>query len=83
MRVHGTVSEWHVVEKMFEAAFQDRMHVRPQEHPMMLVQGTSATRATRQKWAELAFETFETPAVFFGHGAVLAWYVRPVSSIVC
>ncbi|KAJ2021819.1 NuA4 histone acetyltransferase subunit [Coemansia sp. IMI 209128] len=69
---HGLVSDWDVYEKIWEYAFKSRLHVRPEEHPVMVSEAAWNTAPLRAKLVEMAFEKFNSPAFFVCKTPVLS-----------
>ncbi|KAJ2007522.1 NuA4 histone acetyltransferase subunit [Coemansia thaxteri] len=68
----GLVSDWDVYEKIWEYAFKSRLHVRPEEHPVMVSEAAWNTSALRAKLVEMAFEKFNSPAFYVCKTPVLS-----------
>jgi actin-related protein len=61
-------------QKVMASAFT-RLSVDPKEFPLLLIDNnTSSNGDERQGMAELAFETFNVPALYFGKTAVMAMF---------
>lgn len=59
------------------------MQVKGSEQPLLLADAITTTDAQRERMAELLFEKFDVPALFFGYQPVLGVYsCGRVSSIV-
>ncbi|RYG43897.1 hypothetical protein EON67_12360 [archaeon] len=60
----GHIKQWEDAEDLWRFAFeQDAMHTEPSEHAVMLVDAPDATKATRERMAQLFFDTFDAPAL--------------------
>jgi actin-related protein len=66
------VEDWDLYEGLWNYAFMDRMRVKPEEFPVLLVEPSQNTAEQRAKQAELAFEKFRSPAVFLAKTGVLS-----------
>ena len=53
---------------------KSNLNVRMEEHPALLTEAPLNPRQNRDKVAEIFFETFRTPALFFAPPAVLSLY---------
>jgi len=71
---YGLVTDWDVVEKLWFHVFYERMNMDPKEHPILLAESSFNTVANREKATEIAFEKFETGAMFVSKNAVLTAY---------
>lgn len=45
-------------------------------HPVLLVEAVYASKADREKWAQILFEEYDVPGVFMARGGVLALYAN-------
>ncbi|KAJ2062442.1 NuA4 histone acetyltransferase subunit [Coemansia sp. S146] len=68
----GLVNDWDVYEKIWEYAFKSRLHVRPEEHPVMVSEAAWNTSPLRAKLVEMAFEKFNSPAFYVCKTPVLS-----------
>ncbi|KAJ2908039.1 NuA4 histone acetyltransferase subunit [Coemansia aciculifera] len=69
---HGLVSDWDMYEKIWEYAVKSRLHVRPEEHPVMVSEAAWNTSSLRAKLVEMAFEKFNSPAFYVCKTPVLS-----------
>uniref|UniRef100_A0A6B2LBE7 Actin n=1 Tax=Arcella intermedia TaxID=1963864 RepID=A0A6B2LBE7_9EUKA len=68
---HGTTTNWDHTELLWQHAF-NKLHVYPEEHPIMVTEAPLNPKANREKIVQLAFETFNTPAAFVSLEPVLS-----------
>ncbi|KAJ1842250.1 NuA4 histone acetyltransferase subunit, partial [Coemansia sp. RSA 2703] len=68
----GLVEDWDMYEKIWEYAVKTRLHVKAEEHPVMVSEAAWNTSAHRAKLIELAFEKFNCPAFYVCKTPVLA-----------
>ena len=59
--VDSLVSDFDAIEHVFDYAFDDCLHVNPQEHPLMLADPVGNTREKREKMCQLLFEHYKSP----------------------
>eukprot|EP01047_Picozoa_sp_COSAG01_P090342 COSAG01_NODE_22214_length_866_cov_1.753585_1_plen_165_part_10 len=71
---HGIVTNWDDMEKIWHHAFYNELRVAPEEHPVLLTEVPLNPKASRERTAELFFETFESPAIHFALSATLSLY---------
>jgi actin-related protein len=69
---NGLISDWDGAECMFSLSIEKHLHLDPRDHPIMYVEPTIAPLADREKMAQLLFERFECPAIYFGRSGVLS-----------
>ncbi|XP_071701503.1 actin-related protein 4-like [Rutidosis leptorrhynchoides] len=67
----GIVTDWDIVESIWDHAFRECLLVDPKEHPMLLAEPSSNTQQQREKTSELMFEKYQAPALFLAKNAVL------------
>ncbi|KAJ2707507.1 NuA4 histone acetyltransferase subunit [Coemansia sp. IMI 203386] len=68
----GLVKDWDMYEKIWEYAIKSRLHVKSEEHPVMVSEAAWNTSAHRAKLIEMAFEKFKCPAFYVCKTPVLA-----------
>eukprot|EP01002_Notosolenus_urceolatus_P003059 NODE_1809_length_1292_cov_20.427192_g1498_i0.p1 GENE.NODE_1809_length_1292_cov_20.427192_g1498_i0~~NODE_1809_length_1292_cov_20.427192_g1498_i0.p1 ORF type:complete len:380 (+),score=55.55 NODE_1809_length_1292_cov_20.427192_g1498_i0:120-1259(+) len=76
---HGEVTDWHDMERVWNEVFSS-LQVRPEDHAFLLTEAPHNSHEGRRKTAEVFFETFGVPAVFFPLQAVLALYASGVTT---
>jgi len=70
--VDGLVEDWEALEAIYDYSFHTHLRVDPTDHPLMIAEPNFNTAAKREKTLELVFETFRSPATYFGKAAVLS-----------
>lgn len=68
----GLVRDWDVVEKLWSHAFEERLGIKTEEHPVLMAEPSWNTRKHRERMVELMFEKYQVPAFFLARNAVLA-----------
>jgi centractin len=61
---HGIIVDFKDMEHLWRHVF-DELKVSPKEHPILLTEAPLNPHANRIKTAEIFFETFGTPSLFF------------------
>ncbi len=59
----GFVKDWDDMEKILNHTFFVELGVSPEEHPVLLTEAPLSARSTREKIAEIMFETFKVPSL--------------------
>ncbi|KAL1197334.1 Actin-related protein 4 [Cardamine amara subsp. amara] len=67
----GIVSDWDLVDNIWEHAFRSCLMIDPKEHPMLLAEPPLNSQQQREKAAELMFEKYKVPALFMAKNPVL------------
>lgn len=70
---HGIVEDWNDMELIWRYIFAE-MRVNSEEHPVLLTEAALNPRKSREKAAEIFFETFGCPALFISAQAILSLY---------
>eukprot|EP01127_Copromyxa_protea_P023157 TRINITY_DN8600_c0_g1_i2.p1 TRINITY_DN8600_c0_g1~~TRINITY_DN8600_c0_g1_i2.p1 ORF type:complete len:1155 (-),score=243.02 TRINITY_DN8600_c0_g1_i2:30-3494(-) len=71
---HGIVTNWDDMEKLLHHAFYNELRVAPEEHPLLVVETPLNPRANREKLTQIAFETFNVPALTILTSSQLSLY---------
>jgi centractin len=70
---NGIVDDWLDMEHVWNHVYTE-MKVNSEEHPVLLTEAALNPRRTREKAAEIYFETFNCPALFMSAQPLLALY---------
>uniref|UniRef100_A0A3B3VSC4 Actin, cytoplasmic-like n=1 Tax=Poecilia latipinna TaxID=48699 RepID=A0A3B3VSC4_9TELE len=63
----GIITDWDDMEKRNVAGF--KLHVAPEEHPVLLTEVPLNPKANREKMTQIIFETFNSPAIYVANQA--------------
>ena len=69
----GIVDDWNEMEKIWKNCFE-LMEAQSDLHPVLLTEAPFTMQSDRVKTAEMFFETFQVPCLFFSSQAVLSLY---------
>jgi actin-related protein len=70
----GIVTNWDDMEHIWSHLFLSELKIRPEEHPLLLVEAPMNPKANRERLTQIMFETFNCPALYLAVSAVLAVY---------
>lgn len=70
----GIVSDWELMEKVWEYCFSNELRVDPTEHKVLLTEAPMNPKANREKMTSLMFETFQVEGLYVAIQAVLSLY---------
>ena len=80
----GKITDWDRVEALWSAALRDMDPSGSVHHPMLVSTSEVEDRSARARYAELLFERFEAPCVFFAPQPMLsAFSVGRPTALVC
>ncbi|KAM3848907.1 actin-like protein 7A [Vipera latastei] len=71
---HGIIVDWDSVQDMWEYLFLREMRIRPEEHAVLVSDPPLSPTTNREKYAEMIFETFSTPAMHIAYQSRLSMY---------
>lgn len=73
--VVDTPESWVGMERLWEHVYgKDNLNAKVDEHPVLITEAPLNPRRNREHIAEIFFETFRAPAIFFAPQAVLSLY---------
>lgn len=67
----GLIHDWDAMEHIWQAAYNDMLHVNSTEHPLLCTEPAWNSPENREKLMELAFEKFQAPAFYVAKDAVM------------
>ena len=70
----GIVTEWDLMEKVWEYCFSNELRVDPSEHKVLLTEAPMNPKLNREKMTQLMFETFQVQGLYVAIQAVLSLY---------
>ncbi|CAM9575861.1 unnamed protein product [Ectocarpus sp. 6 AP-2014] len=70
----GFVTDWDLMEKVWEHAEQTRLKTKLSDHPVLISEKPFNSSKERMKYTEIMFEKFGVPAEFMSKDAVLACF---------
>ena len=76
----GVVSNWDDFENILGYAISHELHSEPEDHPLLITEVPLSPKSNREKIAELIFEDFKFPALFFGNQGMLSLFAANVST---
>ncbi|XP_016069169.1 PREDICTED: actin-like protein 7A [Miniopterus natalensis] len=71
---HGIIVDWDSVQGIWEYLFQKEMKISPEEHAVLVSDPPLSPHTNREKYAEMLFETFGTPAMHIAYQSRLSMY---------
>ncbi|KAM6183192.1 actin-like protein 7A [Erethizon dorsatum] len=71
---HGIIVDWDTVQDIWEYLFQQEMKIAPEEHAVLVSDPTLSPHTNREKYAEMLFESFSTPAMHIAYQSRLSMY---------
>ncbi|NWQ88658.1 ACL7A protein, partial [Burhinus bistriatus] len=69
---HGTVIDWGCVQDTLECIFQKEMKIQPEDHAALLSVPPLCSIVDKEKYAEMMFEGFHTPAIHIAYQSHLS-----------
>ncbi|XP_008585419.1 PREDICTED: actin-like protein 7A [Galeopterus variegatus] len=71
---HGIIVDWDTVQDIWEYLFRQEMNIAPEEHAVLVSDPPLSPHTNREKYAEMLFETFNTPAMHIAYQSRLSMY---------
>ena len=76
---HGVVQNWEDMEAVWRHVFEE-LKVNPREHPVLLTEPPNNPIGNRIRTAQIFFENFQVPKLFFHPSSVLSLYARGLTT---
>ena len=70
----GVVNNWDDCEKIWWHLFTHELNIAPEEHNIMITEPPNNRKESREKIAQIMFETFIVPGLYIANSAVLSLY---------
>ena len=70
----GLINNWDDAEKIWGHIFINELRVAPEDHNIMIIESPNNPKQNREKIAEIMFETFNVPGLYFANSADLSFY---------
>ncbi|XP_054435106.1 actin-like protein 7A [Pteronotus mesoamericanus] len=71
---HGIIVDWDSVQAIWEYLFHQEMKIAPEEHAVLVSDPPLSPHTNRERYAEMLFETFRTPAMHIAYQSRLSMY---------
>ncbi|KFO26719.1 Actin-like protein 7A [Fukomys damarensis] len=71
---HGIIVDWDTVQDIWEYLFRQEMKIAPEEHAVLVSDPPLSPNTNREKYAEMLFESFSTPAMHIAYQSRLSMY---------
>eukprot|EP00002_Diphylleia_rotans_P034389 TRINITY_DN7378_c0_g1_i1.p1 TRINITY_DN7378_c0_g1~~TRINITY_DN7378_c0_g1_i1.p1 ORF type:complete len:1864 (-),score=413.33 TRINITY_DN7378_c0_g1_i1:109-5700(-) len=71
---YGMITNWDDFEKLIHHTLYNELRVAPEEHPLLISESPFSPKAQREKVLQIAFETFNFPAVYIASQPQLSMY---------
>ncbi|XP_001512771.1 actin-like protein 7A [Ornithorhynchus anatinus] len=71
---HGIIVDWDSMEEIWAYLFWHQLKVPPAEHAVLVSDPPLSPSTNREKYAEMLFETFDTPAMHIAYQSRLSMY---------
>lgn len=72
--VHGVVTDWDDMERVWHHTYTNDLKAAPEDHPLLITEAPLNPRANRDRMCQIMFETFGVPCVYVSIQAVLSLY---------
>ncbi len=76
----GIITDWEVMEKIWNFAFHFDLRVDPRDHPLILTEPPLNPRSNKEIMTEIMFDTFHVPALYIADEALLSLYASSLTS---
>lgn len=60
----GEIVDWEAIENVWRRCYREVVNVRPENHPLLLTDAVHSPHRSREKMAEIAFESLQVPLFF-------------------
>lgn len=69
---HGVITDWNLMEKIYQYTYSEVLKVESKEHPLILSESNITQKVHREKLTQLVFENLNVPAFYLSKQAVLS-----------
>ncbi|XP_036151440.1 actin-1-like [Myotis myotis] len=76
----ATVTNWDHMEKIWHHTFYQVLRAAPEQHPLLLTEPPSNPKASKERTAQILFETFNVPALYLVNQGVLSLFSSGLTS---
>ncbi|KAK8803426.1 hypothetical protein WA158_001120 [Blastocystis sp. Blastoise] len=74
--INGNISNWSAMQSIMSFALEDWMVVETKDYPMLIADSPFTSTESREKMAQLVFETYHSPALLMYRDAALTCFAR-------
>lgn len=68
------------IEKIWQHVFENELHVKAEERPILMTESPENTKAAREKTLQIMMETFKVPAFYLSYPEVLSLFAAGITT---